>query len=129
MTKKIVFFVSSCLNLDIAFYITTASIVYLIRKISHKLRRENFVVLLCSLCSSFCSIIYLLYELELPGLENIKSNSFICILIITSYRTLFFVSKCFSNFVFARRYKGINSRVSVFALKKAYCYSICIISI
>ena len=101
--------------------------VFLIRNFKSKHTKENTVVFLCSVSCFAYTIFYSNYDLYYGSNESLKSTESICFVMLFLYQTTFAASKCFCNLIFAYRYKTVNKRVCIFAVKKAYWFSVGII--
>ena len=100
--------------------------VFLVRNYNYKQKKENIVVLLCSISSLTYTVVHAFYDLHYSN-NNSQLNGNICFAIHILYKSTIATSKCFCNLIFLYRYKTINRRISIFPIKKAYWFSIGII--
>ena len=101
--------------------------VFLIRNGDSNKTKENIVVLLCSISSLTYAVIHATYDLHYSNNESLQLSGYICFAMRILYKSSFATSRCCCNLIFLYRYKTINNRISIFAVKKAYCFSVGII--
>ena len=106
---------------------TMSCFVFLIRNFKSKHTKENAVVFLCSASCFAYTMFYSNYDLYLGSTESLKSTGSICSVMPFLYQTTFVANKCFCNLIFVYRYKTVNKRVCIFAVKKAFWFSVSII--
>ena len=112
------------ISMVISSYISLASFTYTLRKhLSDKFFKENVICFLTSLCSLVCST----YNLIACYAYVNEANIMTCPLFMVLYSTVVTASRCFSNLVFACRYKTINQNNRVLAEKRAYAFTVSIV--
>ena len=102
-------------------YLALASFVYFIQNIKQGKSCENFFVFTAALICVPVSFLFLFIDFQVPALE------YLCKTTPTVNKTAMIISKCLSNMIFAKRYEAINKRSSIFAHRRAYWFSVCII--
>ena len=123
MNKTVELALTLCVWLQafVSCYLALVSFVYFILSIKKGKNCENFFVFLAALICVPVSFLFIFVDFQFPALE------YLCKTTPTINKTAMIFSKCLSNIIFAKRYVAINKRSSVFAVRRAYWFSVCII--
>ena len=101
--------------------------VFLVGNRNSSQTKENVVVLLCSISSLTYTAFYASYDIQYNNNEILHLNESMCFIMPFLYKSTIAASRCFCNLIFLYRYKTVNNRISIFAVKKAYWFSVAII--
>lgn len=125
MDAELEFLLNFCVWIHVAVscYLALANFVYFIQEGNNERKTENFIVFLAVLICVSCSILFFAVDFQHEVLKYLCNTS------PTVYKSSVVFSKCLCNIIFVKRYKAIKRRSSTFSVKRAYCFSFCIIAI